>query len=247
MSGEAHPFDPALDELPGILPIFPLQGVLLLPGGRLPLNIFEPRYLNMVRDALSGHRLIGMVQPILDDEEPGDFEPEPLEDASFDDPESARASDPGSAVVYRTGCVGRIVAFSETDDGRYLITLKGLSRFRILRELPPVEGYRRVEADFSGFEDDVARQAGGFDRPRLMDALRSYFEREGIEADWEAIEEASNDRLITSLAMVCPFSSAEKQALLEAPDLAVRAEMMTTILELAILGSDHSGATASRH
>lgn len=247
MSEDTGLFDPGLEDLPSVVPIFPLQGVLLLPGGRLPLNIFEPRYLCMLRDALAGHRLIGMVQPILGDEEPGDFEPEPTEDMPVEDLGASAAEDVGSAVVYRVGCVGRIISFSETDDGRYLITLKGLLRFRIARELPLVDGYRRVEADYAGFEGDLDSQSGHIDRGRFLDALRSYFDREGIEADWDAIKQASNERLVTSLAMVCPFSSAEKQALLEAPDLAVRAETMITILEMAIMGADSAGATISRH
>jgi Lon protease-like protein len=250
MSDTASPFDPELDDLPETLPVFPLPGVLLLPGGRLPLNIFEPRYLRMVEDALAGSRLIGMVQPVLEDEGEGEFAALEAE-AGGELDESAGAdpalADPGSAALYATGCAGRIVAFSETDDGRYLITLRGLIRFRVREELSLVKGYRRVVPAFAPFADDLTRQRAIFDRQRLLEALRSYFDQQGIEADWDAIREASNERLVTSLAMVCPFSSAEKQALLEASDLSKRAETMTAILEMAVLGTGPAGAEAARH
>lgn len=245
-----HPFDPGLDELPEELPIFPLSGVLLLPGGRLPLNVFEPRYLNMMRDALRTGRIIGMVQPAVDDmaryAELGDFEVEDGEEAHLE-PEETDV-DQGAAPVYKTGCAGRIVAFQETDDGRYLVTLKGLIRFRILEEKPLLDGYRRVKPDYSPFTDDLDQQTAAFDRDRLLEALGYYFTQQGIEADWEAIREASNERLVTSLAMVCPFSSAEKQALLEARNASDRAETMTTILEMAVLDAPECrGRAASRH
>jgi Lon protease-like protein len=250
----SHPFDPEYDELPGELPIFPLSGVLLLPGGRLPLNIFEPRYLNMIRDALRTQRMIGMVQPAVDDADQtarfGSFEVEDDEEAAYltTEPQGTRF-DAGAAPVYRTGCAGRIVSFSETDDGRYLVTLKGLLRFRITEELALQDGYRRVIPDFSAFSQDLTpEQAAYFDRDRLLEALTYYFTQQGIEADWEAIREASNERLVTSLAMVCPFSSAEKQALLEARDASQRAETMTAILEMAVLDRPApEGRAASRH
>jgi Lon protease-like protein len=249
----SHPFDPDYDALPGELPIFPLSGVLLLPGGRLPLNIFEPRYLNMIDDALRQQRLIGMVQPAVDDADQtarfGSFEVEDDEDAGYAAEPQATRFDAGAAPVYRTGCAGRIVSFSETDDGRYLVTLKGLLRFRVQEELPLRDGYRRVAADYGPFAGDLtAEQAASFDRDRLLEALTYYFTQQGIEADWDAIREASNERLVTSLAMVCPFSSAEKQALLEAHDASQRAQTMTTILEMAVLDRPESeGRAASRH
>jgi hypothetical protein len=246
-----HPFDPGLEQLPAELPIFPLSGVLLLPGGRLPLNIFEPRYLNMIRAALQGDRMIGMVQPAVDDAEQG---ASGLGEFEVEDPEEsgaaghARSFDQGAAPVYRTGCAGRIVSFSETDDGRYLVTLRGLIRFRIAEELPGCEGFRRVRPEFAPFAGDLESSAANFDRDRLLEALSYYFNQQGIEADWDAIREASNERLVTSLAMVCPFSSAEKQALLEAASASDRAETMTTILEMAVLDSPESqGRAASRH
>ena len=202
--------------LPATIPIFPLSGVLLLPRGRLPLNIFEPRYLAMTRDALAGERLIGMIQP--SDPRPSGMNP----------------------AVYPVGCAGRITAFAETDDGRFLITLTGVSRFRIAEELPIVSGYRRVVADwrpFSGDLDDAAEPE--FDRDRLLRGLRGFFGRHNISADWEAIAKAAGERLVTSIAMVCPFDPSEKQALLEAPDLAERARLLTAIVEMAVAG--HNG------
>src|SRR5712671_1633001 len=163
--------------LPTILPIFPLTGVLLLPRGRLPLNIFEPRYLAMTRDALAGERLIGMVQP--------------------SDPQAAGRNPP----VYPTGCAGRITSFSETEDGRFLITLTGTSRFRIRDELPLLEGYRRVVPDWREFARDVeGDEEPRFDRERLMRGLRAYFQQHQISADWDAITAVPGERLLTSIA-----------------------------------------------
>jgi uncharacterized protein len=209
--------------LPSMLPIFPLTGVLLLPRGRLPLNIFEPRYLAMTRDALAGERLIGMVQP----------------------------SDPGVAAenppVYPTGCAGRITSFSETDDGRFLITLTGISRFRIREELPLLEGYRRVVPEWREFARDLASDdEPAFDRDRLLRGLRAYFQHQKIEADWDAITSVPGERLVTSIAMICPFEPSEKQALLEAPDLDERARLLTAIVEMAALNPPRDGPGA-RH
>ena len=210
-------FRPDFDDLPRVVPIFPLPGVLLLPGGRLPLNIFEPRYLAMVRDALSGERTIGMIQP------------------------RAEAPDVGAARVYETGCAGRVTAFSETDDGRYLITLTGVIRFDVERELPPIEGYRRVVADYGRFRGDLEEEASEIDRERFLETLGCYFEANGIEGDWKAIEEAGDAALVTSLAMICPFAAPEKQALLEAMSLPERARTMTAIMEMAV--HEPGGAT----
>ena len=214
------PFDPGFEDLPKALRVFPLPGALLLPGGRLPLNIFEPRYLHMVRDALADDRLIGMVQPCGDGDEPG------------------------SAHIYQTGCVGRITAFNETDDGRYLITLSGLIRFTVQSELPMANGYRRIAPDYGRFRDDLDEDAAEIDRSRLLDALSAYFDSNGIEGDWDAIEETPDERLVTSLAMICPFEPPEKQALLEAPTLSDRAETMTTILQMSVHDTD---GDAARH
>ena len=209
--------------LSGSLPIFPLSGVLLLPRGRLPLNIFEPRYLAMTRDALAGDRLIGMVQP--------------------SDPKASGSNPP----VYPTGCAGRITSFAETEDGRFLITLTGTSRFRIREELPLLQGYRRVVPEWDGFSHDLeADPDPAFDRERLVRGLRGYFQRHHISADWEAIGSVAGERLVTSVAMICPFDPSEKQALLEAPDLDARARLLTAIVEMAALDRPASG-TEARH
>jgi hypothetical protein len=206
------------------LPIFPLAGVLLLPRGRLPLNIFEPRYLAMTRDALAGDRLIGMVQP--------------------SDPQQPVAGNPP---VYPTGCAGRITSFSESDDGRYLITLTGLCRFRIREELPLHSGYRRVVPQWDEFADDLRTpRQPGFDRERLIRGLRAYFDKHQIKAEWDAISTVPGDRLVTSIAMVCPFEPSEKQALLEAVDLDQRAELLTAIVEMALMDRPSEGS-AARH
>lgn len=208
---EAAAVDPAL--LPPVIPIFPLVGVLLLPGCRLPLNIFEPRYVEMTRAALATHRLIGMVQP--SDPRSRDWQP----------------------AVYPYGCAGRIVEQKETADGRILIMLAGLARFRIVEELAATTQYRQVQADWSAFPADLASaapQALG-DRPRLLDALRRYLDKAGIPADWNAIEAAPDAALVNCLAMICPFPAAEKQALLEVPDLAERGCLMASLMEMATL------------
>lgn len=215
-------FDPVLEDLPATIPIFPLTGVLLLPRGPLPLNIFEPRYLAMVQDALAApQRLIGMVQP-----EAG---------------ASGNSSVPG---VYRIGCAGRISAFQETEDGRYLITLSGVCRFRVVEELATTRGYRRIKADWAEFADDLEDSPPiEIDRERMLKPLQVYFRAQQIEANWDAIRETPDERLITSLAMICPFAPAEKQALLEAPDLATRAEVLTALLEMAALETGNDGVS----
>ena len=211
-------FQPDFEALPRVVPIFPLPGVLLLPGAPLPLNIFEPRYLAMVRDAISGERVIGMIQPC------------------------EAAPDVGAAKVYETGCAGRITAFSETGDGRYLITLTGMIRFDVARELPMIDGYRRVAADYGRFRGDLDEPAGEIDRAQLLETLGAYFAANGIEGDWKAIEETEDERLVTSLAMVCPFAAPEKQALLEAMTLSERARAMTAIMAMAAHEPGGAGA-----
>ena len=210
--------------LPDILPIFPLTGVLLLPRGQLPLNIFEPRYLAMTRDAMDGERLIGMVQP--------------------SDP-PIREMNPA---VYPTGCAGRITNFSETEDGRFLITLTGVSRFRIKEELPLLSGYRRVTADWQDFAADRDADAAGFDRSRLTQGLRTFFQQRQVEANWEAIDKAPGETLVTSIAMMCPFAPNEKQALLEAPTLGERALLLTALIEMtATAPIPDTGGGVTRH
>ena len=217
------PFDPAFSELPRTLPIFPLSGVLLLPGGRLPLNVFEPRYLAMTRAALAGGRLVGMVQP-RDAEAPG-LQPE----------------------VQKVGCAGRIVSFAETDDGRYLITLAGLCRFAIMGELPLEEGFRRVVPDWTPYGADLEPATTSVDRSRLIGALRAFFADQPVRIDWKAIEETADDRLIVSLAMLCPFEAAEKQILLEAASPSERARVMIALLESAALSRGEGDGPQVRH
>jgi Lon protease-like protein len=211
--------------LPAIIPVFPLPGVLLLPRGRLPLNIFEPRYLAMTRDALAGERLIGMIQPL--------------------DPVLREANPP----LYPIGCAGRITSFTETEDGRYLITLTGIARFRIREELPLIAGYRRIVPDWSAFQRDRDSDAvEEFDRDRLVRGLRAFFQRHGIAADWGAVMKTPGERLVNSIAMICPFDPSEKQALLEAPSLDERAQLLTTIVEMAAAASlPRDGADGPRH
>jgi len=214
---------PGATALPLVLPIFPLAGVLLLPRGQLPLNIFEPRYLAMTRDAMDGERLIGMVQP--------------------SDPQATGRNPP----VYPMGCAGRITSFSETEDGRFLITLTGASRFRIREELPLLEGYRRVVPEWREFARDLeSEDEPGFDRERLLRGLRAYFQHHQISADWDAITSVPGERLVTSIAMVCPFEPSEKQALLEAPDLDERARLLMAIVEMSSLNPPRDGGGA-RH
>lgn len=202
-------FDPTYEQLPDIIPVFPLPEVLLLPRGRLPLNIFEPRYLAMVEDALAADRMIGMIQP----RDPGNRDDRPD--------------------LYDTGCAGRICRFEETEDGRYLIALTGVCRFAVAGERPPVSGYRRVAADWSGFRDDLdPTPPAGVERGRLLSGLPGYFEAHGLKADWDTLREAPDERLVNCLSMICPFGASEKQALLEAPDLRARAEILTALVEM---------------
>ena len=210
------PFDPQFEELPERIPIFPLGGVLLLPRGRLPLNIFEPRYLAMVRDALASPlRLIGMIQP-RDDEGRG------------------AGVIPGEPAVAPIGCAGRIVSFAETGDGRYVIDLKGVARFRIKSEPPRQFPYRIVAVDWSPFTHDLDERPQFVDREKLMKLLKTYFAHLGVNPDWRALEALMDDRLVISVAMLAPFAPQEKQALLEAADTKERAELLIGLIEMAV-------------
>jgi Lon protease-like protein len=227
-------FDPGFDELPRVLPIFPLTGVLLLPGGKLPLNIFEPRYLAMTRDVLATDaRLIGMVQPRVPD--------------LGDNRGASEADLKGEHKdVYRTGCAGRIAEFAESDDGRYMMTLTGLCRFELVEDMSDKDGYRRVLADYGKYRGDLggAREAM-IDRDRLLAAVKGYFAHQGIGLDWEPVQSTPDERLVTSLAMTCPFGPNERQALLEAPGTTERAEIVTTLLEMAL--AETGDASPSSH
>ena len=197
-------------DLPQVIPIFPLDGALLLPGGELPLRIFEPRYLNLVDDVMAGDRMIGMIQTRAGGE---------------------RAR-PNLAGV---GCAGRITSFNETSDGAYLITLTGVCRFGVGDELPVRTPYRQVRAAFDPFAEDLGDEeleADQFDRTRFVKALKVYLNHRELDIDWETAENAPLESLVTSLAMGLPFEPAEKQALLEAPSLAARCDALTALLEI---------------
>ena len=198
------------DDLPAAFPVFPLTGALLLPRGRLPLNIFEPRYLAMTEDAMAHGRMFGMVQP-----------------------DSSRPRLAAGPSLYRIGCLGRLSSFSETEDGRFLITLTGLCRFTIVEELEPTRGYRRARAAFGAFLGDLEpSEAPGFEREEMLAALRGYFAHRGFDANWDAIGQMNDEMLLITLAMVCPFEPAEKQALLEAPTPTARAETLLALLRI---------------
>lgn len=211
--------------LPAELPLFPLNGVLLLPRGDLPLNVFEPRYVAMVDAALAGERTIGILQPAADG--------------------TSGLSAPDGTDLYRTGCAGRIRAFEETDDGRYMIQLRGLCRFDIAGELDMRDGYRRARADYTPYLGDLEAEPDiAIERDRLMNGLKAYFELRNIAADWNALAETTDERLITTLAMVCPFDPGEKQVLLESPDLAQRCKLLIGIFESALRDAgDDTGST----
>ncbi len=208
---------PGADKLPTEFPVFPLGGALLLPQGKLPLNIFEPRYRAMVEDALAAGRVIGMVQP-----------------------DESRPGTPSGPALYKVGCLGRLSSFNETDDGRYLVTLTGLVRFAVSVELEVQRGYRRVRADLARFRDDLDAKpaASAIDRDALTGALRTYFNARGFDANWEAINELPDNALVVTLAMVCPFDPVEKQALLEAPKTADLASTLLTLLQMGAHATD---------
>lgn len=201
-------------DLPNIVPVFPLAGALLLPRGQLPLNIFEPRYLAMIDDALADrHRLIGMVQP-----------------------DTAHAESEEKPSLYQVGCVGRITQLAESGDGRYIIQLTGIARFRILEELAVATAYRQCRVAFTPFADDFIARKGedDVDRKAVLDALTAFLKAKNLKADWEGIESAPNEALVNALAMMSPYGPAEKQALLEAADLKTRAEILIALTEIEL-------------
>lgn len=202
-------------DLPGAIPVFPLDGALVLPRAPLPLNIFEPRYLNMVDDALAGDRVIGMAQT------------------------RSGGTDEAPALA-NVGCLGRLTSFSETQDGRYLITLTGVCRFMVAEELDVVTPYRQVTAQYDAFAQDLSEDVvEGFDRTEFLQVLGRYFKANDLKAEWDAIENAPAEVLINSLSMICPFTPAEKQALLEAVTTHDRLEALVTLMQIdAAPGSD---------
>ncbi|MBV8097299.1 MAG: LON peptidase substrate-binding domain-containing protein [Acetobacteraceae bacterium] len=215
-------FHPSPRDLPAEFAIFPLPEAVLLPRGRLPLNIFEPRYLAMTEDALGARRMFGMIQP-----------------------DTSLPAGPHGPGLYRVGCLGRISSFSETDDGRFLITLTGLIRFTVADEVEMRRGYRRVRSDYDRFLHDLDEppEAASIDRELLLTELRRYFARRGIGVNWEAINKLPDQMLVVTLAMVCPFDPAEKQALLEALTLTDQARVLRALLQMG--GLPASGTVAS--
>lgn len=204
-------------DAPSVIPIFPLPGALLLPRGRLPLNIFEPRYLVMIDDAIkTEQRLIGMVQPKND----------------------------GDKSLFSVGCAGRITTLSETDDGRYLIGLSGISRFRVLQEVEGFAPYRQAQVAWDEFELDTKtpRQDGDdFDREGFLAIVERYFKAKSLETDWDAFGKASEETIVNALCMICPFSEQEKQVLLEAEDLSERRKTLRTLLTIDSAGDESAG------
>lgn len=203
-------------DLPQVIPVFPLEGVLLLPRGELPLQIFEPRYLNMVDDAMAGDRVIGMIQ-------------------------SRPGGDRARPNLAEVGCAGRITSYAETSDGRYLITLTGVCRFATAEELPVRTPYRQVRARYGDYEDDLSTEplAPEADRDRFAHALKRYLNHRDLDIDWATAAQAPLEALVNSLAMGLPFEPAEKQALLEAADFAARFQVLIALLEIdALEGGD---------
>lgn len=204
----------SISDLPDTIPVFPLPGALLLPRARLPLHIFEPRYLAMLEDTMkTPTRLIGMIQP---------------HDGQM-----------GSANgLHAIGCAGRLTAFSETEDGRYMVTLSGISRFRVTEEIDGFTPYRRCKVSWTGFDRDTGpvEKDPALNRETFFPALRAYFESEDLRTDWESLEEAEDELLINSLSMLCPFEPEDKQALLEAPSLETRRETLVTLIEFSLRG-----------
>ena len=209
-------------DLPEIIPVFPLPGALLLPRGQMPLNIFEPRYLAMVDDCFrDGHRLIGMIQP--------------------DVAHSPKNSD--KPKLFRVGCVGRITQLAESGDGRYILELTGVSRFRVVEELEVLTAYRQCKVDFFTFVDDFTARMGEdeVDREALLTVLADFLKANNLKVDWEGVESAPNEALVNALAMMSPYGPAEKQAMLEAPDLKTRAEILIAVTEMDLAKKRTSG------
>ena len=210
-------FRTAAGELPDTIPIIPLSGVLLLPRGRLPLNVFEPRYIELVADALAGDRIVGMVQPLVADAEEREAAPE----------------------IYATGCAGRITAFEEIDDGRFEIVLTGLSRFDIEEEPASRRSYRFVTVRWHRFQGDLRKSAAcDIGRARLAEGLRCFLEPRRLDADWDAVDGLEDEEFVTWLAMLYPLRSSEKQALLESPDLTERARLLRALMDMAVHEGD---------
>src|SRR5271168_3458443 len=211
----------APSDLPEIIPVFPLPGALLLPRGQMPLNIFEARYLAMVDDALrDGHRLIGMIQPDV-----------------------SHSPDENHPKLFRVGCVGRITQLAESGDGRYILELTGIARFKVVEEQTVLTAYRQCKVDYSPYRDDFTARKGeeAVDREALLVALTEFLNANNLKVDWEGIENAPNEALVNALAMMSPYGPPEKQALLEAPDLKTRAEILIAVTEMDLAKKRTSG------
>lgn len=214
-------------DLPGAIPVFPLAGAILLPRGQLPLNIFEPRYLKMIDDALRGERIIGMIQP------------------DGDEAIAASQMEGKKPTLCAIGCAGRITSFAETGDGRIVITLTGIARFRLTHELPAMTPYRQFEVTWDEFADDLTPGHGQelVSRDRLLDILKEYLDTHGLQADWRAIKLSSNETLVNSLCTISPYGPREKQALLEARTIEDRNQMLIALTEKALHELSPSDAT----
>lgn len=199
-------------DIPDCVPVFPLSGALLLPGGQMPLNIFEPRYLEMIDAALRGDRVIGMIQPKFSDD-----------NGSSDKPK-----------LCAVGCLGRVASFAESGDGRYLVSLQGICRFRVAEELNVRSPFRQCRISPFMSDLDEESDASSVDREALLRVFRAYLDANDLDADWESVKRAGNDTLVNALSMMSPYGPAEKQALLEAPDLKSRAETLIAITEMAL-------------
>lgn len=215
-------------DLPPRLAIFPLRGAILLPRATLPLNVFEPRYLSMIDDVMSGDRVLGILQPSRADDDDGN--------------ESPMGKSFG---LHRVGCAGRITSYQELDDGRYVITLTGLTRFNIIDEAATDKPYRVMCVSYDSFASDLTAGLGeeAVDRPNLLRVLKGYLEANALKTDWAAIQRASNEYLINALSVMCPYGPEEKQALLEAADLKTRAEVLVALAEIELASNGSSGTT----
>ncbi|MGI9384502.1 MAG: LON peptidase substrate-binding domain-containing protein [Methyloligellaceae bacterium] len=209
------------EDLPATVAVFPLRGVILLPRSTLPLNVFEPRYLAMVNDVLAGDRMLAVLQP----------------KAPADDDQSPQGKE---FPLRKVGGVGRLTAFSETDDGRVLITLTGISRFELAGEQEIDEPYRIIQPDYTPYADDLTRGEGEDDvnREQLLTVLKTYLEAHELTADWDSINHSTNERLVNTLSMISPYGAEEKQALLEAPDLKSRADVLVALAEMELAARD---------
>ena len=204
-------------DIPEIIPVFPLPRALLLPRTELPLNIFEPRYLQMMEDVIRGDRVIGMIQPNEPEENPSKVPP-----------------------LYQIGCAGRVTNFAETGDGRYQVVLTGIARFRLIEEMQVSTPYRQCKVDYNVFAEDLVQGVGEdeVDREALLKTLANYLAANSIDADWSGITQAPTEALVNGLSLMSPFGTREKQALLEARDLRHRAELLVAATEITLAAGE---------